>query len=251
MLQAQRNLADASRAFRRSLEIRERLAKIDPSNTNWQNDLAFSYARIGDILSEQSDLPGALQAHRNGLAIRERLAKIDPGNKDWQRALSFSYERVADVHEDQGNLLVSQGNLSGALKAFREGLASIAKAASADSDRQRDLLAAYRRVGDVLFLQNDLSEALTAYRNGLAVAERLVKSEPDKAEWQRDLEEIADNLDRLAYQFLLVRDFGNALASADQAIASAPDRVSSYLNRAHALMFLGRPDEARAVYLIL
>jgi len=66
---------------------------------------------------------------------------------------------------------------------------------------------------------------------------------------ERDLEEIADDLDRLAYQFLLARDFANALASADQAIASAPDRGSSYLNRAHALMFLGRADEARAVYL--
>jgi Tfp pilus assembly protein PilF len=188
-----------------------------------------------------------LQAHRNGLAIRERLAKIDPGNKDWQRALSFS---VADVHEDQGNLLVSQGDLAGALKAFREALATLeylAKAAPADSDRQRELLAGYRRVGDVL--KNDLPDALAAYRNGLPVAERLVKSERDRAEWQRDLEEIADNLDRLAYQFLLVRDFANALAASDQAIASAPDRVSSYLNRAHALMFLGRADEARAVYL--
>ena len=53
----------------------------------------------------------------------------------------------------------------------------------------------------------------------------------------------------LAYNFVLARDFTTALAAADQAISVAPDKIWLYTNRAHALMFLGRVDEARALYL--
>ena len=40
-----------------------------------------------------------------------------------------------------------------------------------------------------------------------------------------------------------------ALEAADQAISLAPDQIWLYTNRAHALMFLNRVDEARALYL--
>jgi hypothetical protein len=43
--------------------------------------------------------------------------------------------------------------------------------------------------------------------------------------------------------------FTNGLAAADFAISLAPDETWLYSNRAHALMFLGRVNEARAIYL--
>jgi hypothetical protein len=63
------------------------------------------------------------QSFRDGLAIRERLAKADPNNAGWQRDLTVSYNKVGDV-------LVAQGNLTEALKSFRDGLAA------ADADAQ-------------------------------------------------------------------------------------------------------------------
>jgi hypothetical protein len=53
----------------------------------------------------------------------------------------------------------------------------------------------------------------------------------------------------MAYNFALARDFTTALAAADQAISLAPDRIWLYAKRADALMFLGRIDEARELYL--
>ena len=53
----------------------------------------------------------------------------------------------------------------------------------------------------------------------------------------------------LSHTLLFVRDFAKALESADEAIALAPDEIWLHTNRAHALMFLGRVDEARALYL--
>jgi hypothetical protein len=54
---------------------------------------------------------------------------------------------------------------------------------------------------------------------------------------------------RLAYKLVLERDFSTSLAASDQAISVAPDLIWLYTNRAHALMFLGRTDEARALYM--
>ena len=47
----------------------------------------------------------------------------------------------------------------------------------------------------------------------------------------------------------MARQFASALESAEQTISLAPDMIWLYSNRAHALMFLDRTDEARALYL--
>jgi hypothetical protein len=47
----------------------------------------------------------------------------------------------------------------------------------------------------------------------------------------------------------MARQFASALESAEQTISLAPGMIWLYSNRAHALMFLGRSDEARALYL--
>ena len=88
-------LADALKAYRDSLAIRERLAKADPGNAGWQRDLSVSYERVGDVLVAQGALADALKAYRDSLAIRERLAKADPGNAGWQVDVAFAYWRLA------------------------------------------------------------------------------------------------------------------------------------------------------------
>jgi hypothetical protein len=45
----------------------------------------------------------------------------------------------------------------------------------------------YNNVGDVLVAQGNLPEALKTFRDGLAIADRLAKSDPGNAGWQRDL----------------------------------------------------------------
>jgi hypothetical protein len=48
---------------------------------------------------------------------------------------------------------------------------------------------------------------------------------------------------------VLARNFATALEAADLVSPIAPDEIWLQGNRAHALMFLGRVDEARALYL--
>ena len=103
------------KAYRDGLTIRERLAKTDPSNADWQRDLLLTYNNVGFVLQVQGNLPEALKAYRDSLTIRERLANVDPGNTGWQGDLASSYNNV-------GVVLRAQGNLTDALKAYRDGL---------------------------------------------------------------------------------------------------------------------------------
>jgi tetratricopeptide (TPR) repeat protein len=84
---------------------------------------------------------------------------------------------------------------------------------------------------------------------GLAIAERLAAADRSNTLWQKDLQLSISRIGGIAANFILARNFAQALEAADQATSLAPDKIWLYSNRAHALMFLNRVDEARALYL--
>src|SRR5262249_22016781 len=150
----QGNLDEALRAYRDALAIAERIAAADPSNTQWQRGLSISYEKVGQLLEEQSKLDEAVQAYRNSLAIRERLAAADRSNMQWQRDLSSSYVKVSDLSVRIGDLLVVQGKLDEALKAYRDSLAlreRLVKADPRNASWKRDLQTSIEKVGSIAF----------------------------------------------------------------------------------------------------
>jgi tetratricopeptide (TPR) repeat protein len=63
--------------------------------------------------------------------------------------------------------------------------------------------------------------------------------------------ETAAALGSLSYHLLFVKQYKEALAAADQALVLTPDRKWISVNRAHALLFLGRGDEAKSLFAAL
>ena len=57
--------------------------------------------------------------------------------------------------------------------------------------------------------------------------------------------ETAEALNDVAWYALFAREFTKALTVADRAHALLPDDLAIETNRAHALMFLGREEEAQ------
>jgi hypothetical protein len=55
-------------------------------------------------------------------------------------------------------------------------------------------------------------------------------------------------LGSISWYALFARDYGKALAAADRALGIQADELWIATNRAHALMYLGRSEDARAVY---
>jgi tetratricopeptide (TPR) repeat protein len=242
---AQGHLPEAQVSYQATLSIMERQAKSDPANADWQRDLAISYSKLGRVQVAQGHLPEALVSYQTSFAIRERLAKSDPGNASWQRDLSVSYDNVGDVQ-------VEQGSLPEALVSYQTSHAiweRLSKSDPGNAGWQRDLSVSYNRVGDVQVAQGHFVDALHSYRNSLLISQRLASLDHSNTRWQKDLRYVIGRIGDLAYDFILARDFMTALAAADQAISLAPDQIWLYTNRAHALMFLGRIDEARALYL--
>ena len=154
--------------------------------------------------------------------------------------------------EGIGDVLLAEGNLDNALKSYRVALAIRERLTAADPGNtqwQRDLSISYNKVADVLTTQGRLDDALKAYQSALAIRVRLVAADRSNTQWQRDFLTSVGRINNIAYRFLLARNFEMALASADQAVSLLPGVISLHANRAHALMFLGRIEEARALYL--
>ncbi len=129
---------------------------------------------------------GSLQLKRGNLPEAEsRLKRVIKLAASESQAWFIYWARIGI-----GDVLVAQGNLPEALKAYRDGLAIADRLAQADPGNagwQRDLSVSYNKIGDVRVAQGNLPEALKAYRDGLAIRDRLAQADPGNADWQRDL----------------------------------------------------------------
>jgi tetratricopeptide (TPR) repeat protein len=173
------------------------------------------------------------------------LAAADPSHKERQRDLSLAYSKI-------GNVLKAQSKFEEALNAYRDSLTIAEHLVAAnrnDAQFQEDLNNHYENVGDVLKAQGKFEEALKTYRDAFVIAERLVATDRSNIWWQRDLQFSVRKIGGLAYDLILARDFTRSLEASDLVISIAPDKKWMHMNRAHALMFLGRVDEARALHL--
>jgi hypothetical protein len=90
----------------------------------------------------------------------------------------------------QGDVSTGRGDLSGALKSYRDSLTITEKLANRDPSNalwQRDLSVSVEKVGDALNAQGDLAGALKSYRDSLAIREKLPNQDLNDADRQRDL----------------------------------------------------------------
>jgi tetratricopeptide (TPR) repeat protein len=241
----QGKLADALAAYTSYHDIMDLLTKGDPNNADWQYDLAYSYRRMGEVDLARGQLPQAGNSFAAWHAILSNLAAKDPANARWKWELAISHGLIGYVQELQGDLIDSLASY----RDYRDLMQGLVKADPNNASKQYDLSFAFMRLGDVLVRQAKLGDALAAYRESLAIRERLAAADRTNAQWQNALQAIISKIGSIAFHFILARDFGNALDAADQAISLAPDRIWINVNRAHALMFLGRLDDARALYL--
>jgi len=193
----------------------------------------------------QDQAADSLKFYREGLTTIENLVKADPSNETWQSDLSVSHVKI-------GLALQHQSNLPDALKSFRSALEimqRVSQSNPADMDAQRRVSVLNNMIGDVLKAEGKLEEALASYRESLARMAHLTKSDPENEGWKGDLQYSISKVGGLAYNFVLAGHFATALQVSDEALALAPDQIWLYTNKAHAITFLGRTDEARALYL--
>jgi hypothetical protein len=91
----QGNLAGALKSYSDGLAIRDRLAKSDPGNAEWQRDPSFSFGRLASVYRQSRGKAKALDALRQGHAIMARLTKLSPDNATWKHLARFGRDIAA------------------------------------------------------------------------------------------------------------------------------------------------------------
>ena len=138
---------------------------------------------LDGMLDQRADLAARAALIGRAGEILNRLANADPGNAGWQYDLGISSERIGDV-------LMTQGNLSQALKAYQAKQTSIERLAKTDPGNagwQRDLSVSQTKIGDVLRAQGNLTAALASYQVSLTIADSFAAANLANAGWQRDV----------------------------------------------------------------
>ena len=166
-------------------QVIDKLAAKSPDNLELLRLQGAMLYEFADTYAAQGDTAMQEEAARQGLAITQRLAQTDPNNTLWQDDLAVSYKGVGRALMAQS---MAQSNLAAALQSFQESFAirdRLAKADPSNTDRQRDLAAAYTDVGDALWWQRDFDEALKSHQHALAIADRLAKTDPINTDGSR------------------------------------------------------------------
>jgi tetratricopeptide (TPR) repeat protein len=213
-----RDVAGALKSYRDSLPLVERLATSAGGlgiEVTMEDGLVKVVApiehmpaakadiRANDVITHLDDeavqgmtLYQATEKMRGPVNTKIRLRIMRKGaDKPIEVAITrdvFSYWQglLAITHSAVGDMQMAQGDLAGALKSYRDGLAIAERLTTSDAPWQGAVTAAsYNKIADVQTAQGDAAGALKSYRDGLAIFERLATSDPSNALLQGALTE--------------------------------------------------------------
>ncbi len=191
------NLGDrdgAMQSFQKALELRERMVAIAGDDDAAHVALAKTQNAIGNLQFSRGELEAALATFRSVEATRKAILERNPGDRDRQRDLAISHQFVGNVLRQLGNRESDAKRKEEASKRFEESLDSYRQALAlakpllreGDALSVRDLTVAEEHVGDALGDLGRREEALEHFRASLEAREKLLKADPDNAEYVAD-----------------------------------------------------------------
>jgi len=164
------------------VEARRRLGRLDTAGAlagltaKLAEEEAARRQRLFPLMREKAAIERLTYAHAAAKATLGQVLALAPD--DVRAAIEL------------GDLHVTTGDLTAALRSYRDALAIAERLASADPGNagwQHDLSVSHNKTGDVQVAQGDLAAALRSYRASHDIFERLASADPGNAAWQRAL----------------------------------------------------------------
>jgi len=256
VLKEQGHLGQAVQSLSSSLELLERRAKSEPSNTAAQHDLTVPYWRVIEARIAQGDLVDASKTSSAFLAAMEQLSQTDPANELWQNDLTVAYLRAGDVQWWREQLPEALDYYTRA-RRIRERLVH---SNPGDDINRRNLTVTQVFVGDVQLAQDHAADALQSYTLALEIMEQLTRSDPSNADWQIDLvradARVGDALVALSKVTQALEHYANAISVLQTLVKADPDYQLTQQNLAGvelkkgiAEVTLGHDEQALELYL--
>jgi uncharacterized caspase-like protein len=225
VLIAKGDRAGAIAAYKRGLEIGDKLYAGAPDEPLYRRDLAVGLIKMGDIELAAADYAVAEASFRRAVEISAALAEDHPENLDWQRDRVSTLTRLGDV-------LVAQGRIDEAAEAYQSGLdlAQALHAAHPDEPEvTRDLQLSWGKMANIHYVRQKFVEMVDAASNALEIAAKLVERDPANLQWAQDklmdLSMLGDAYAGLTKEAEAREQFGRALEIARRLVAADPSNV--------------------------
>ena len=92
----------ALKAFDERLQVRRRLAALQPGDAKRLTDLSIAYDRVGQLVRDMGDPNRSRGYFEDALRLDRALYKVNPSRRDWQENLVFSLMRIGDLDRQVG-----------------------------------------------------------------------------------------------------------------------------------------------------
>lgn len=179
-------------------EVGQRLIDVRAGDAGFQNNLALTFTRLGDLATRAGQYAQAERIYAGGLEIRQRLAEVVRGLNQYMYDVSASYERLGAVAHRTGDVRQAE-------RHFREAIAAAEAAVRRDPANAgyRHALAEYHgRLSAELLAARRVDEAMECSRAGSIIREQarrveaglppIAEPEPDALEPTVDARAAAD-----------------------------------------------------------
>jgi tetratricopeptide (TPR) repeat protein len=173
--------AAALDAYRRAVELRQKIAGRAGAVPADRRDVALSMAKLGDGQYYAADVKQALVSYQQAWELAQSLLRADPGDVSLRRA-------VAQVGERRCFGLLASGNTAAALETCREAIATsslLARTLPDDVEVQRIVAGNEGSYANALRLSQKPREAAVEAERALEALHRLEALAPNNAEYRR------------------------------------------------------------------
>jgi serine/threonine protein kinase len=209
------NLGDtqgALAAHRESLRLRQELAASNPTNHEWQFEVASGLSSVGFLTNATGDTKGASELLRRSIAMLEGLATAEPDNVKYRMETVTEYMRFGSVLYDDGQYAEAADYTRRTIKQLEATTAIEPK----NSLTAYNLAVAYNFLGRNLTRMGDVKEALLAHTRALTINEKLLNNDPTNTDMKRS---VWLTHQRTAEAYFAGRDFPSALERYRRAVA--------------------------------
>jgi serine/threonine-protein kinase len=112
-VQSQNDRAAAPKSYQEALPIREQLARNNPAVTDYQSELAHTYAMLGLLQAQGGELAAAVDSYQRAIDRQRFVVLVAPEAADNLHLLSRDFARLGEVQR-------KLGQRSEALRSYRE-----------------------------------------------------------------------------------------------------------------------------------
>ncbi|HRH40900.1 MAG TPA: protein kinase, partial [Pyrinomonadaceae bacterium] len=234
------NLGDtdgAMKSYRRSLEIRQKLADADPKNLDLQHELADSHEGVGDMLYTINDLKGGLESYEKAVAIREKIIAAAPDNLEYRYSLGGVLGKRGDIKGMEG--FPNLGDTLGALESYRQGVKVYEELVNLAPENEKFQSAYATMLHFMGMLQTTTGDAKGAIANGqkaLSIFDSLIAANPNNAKYETHK---MSGLIFMRYPLLDEGRTAEAIQNARQVISTMEKQVAADPKNSFAKRSLG------------